>query len=309
MTVAAIERDRIAASGQIIQCGEMGCGEIRDVDVIAHAGAIWSRVISAEDRHACTASDRRFDGDFDQQCRRRRALSDLAVGIASGNIEVAQDDGAQRMGPTGVTQHVLAHQLRLAVRIDRCRRRGLFAHTRIRHAIDRCSGREYEAFDTVSHAALDEISGIAGVVRIIAQRLLDRFRHDRERREMHDRVDRVAVEQPSDEVLIAGIADDQFAIGHRFAKTLAQVVQRDYVVAGAAEQFDDMRADVTSSTRDQDITHEDPRLSIALAFESNKLPRAPVRERLDHRSQMVTAAHFAMNMQTGAAIAPSRDTW
>ena len=58
-------------------------------------------------------------------------------------------------------------------------------------------------------AALQQAAGRAGVVAVVLQRIRDRLRHDRVRREVHDRVDAVLAQHAADQLAIAGVADDQ----------------------------------------------------------------------------------------------------
>jgi hypothetical protein len=56
--IAAVERDAVAALAEITECGDVGAGEIADVDEIANAGAVRRRIVGAENVHAVPAAER-----------------------------------------------------------------------------------------------------------------------------------------------------------------------------------------------------------------------------------------------------------
>ena len=93
--VAAVERERLAARAQVVAGEEVCRCEILDVNVVAHAGAVGRRIISAEDRDVRPLADRSLTGDLRQQRRIARRLSDPPARIRTGDVEVAQDDVAQ----------------------------------------------------------------------------------------------------------------------------------------------------------------------------------------------------------------------
>jgi hypothetical protein len=47
MSITAIQRDWCAAISQVAERGIMGAGEIRDVNIVSDAGAVWTRIITA----------------------------------------------------------------------------------------------------------------------------------------------------------------------------------------------------------------------------------------------------------------------
>ena len=65
--------------------------QIGDVNVIANAGTIRRRVISAIDLELGAKPEHRLDGDLDQVGCLLTRLSGTALGIGAGNIEVPQD--------------------------------------------------------------------------------------------------------------------------------------------------------------------------------------------------------------------------
>ena len=77
----------------------MRLGQIGDVDVVAHRGAVGRRVVGAEDRERSPAAVRRLDRQRDEVRLRGVVLADFAVGIGAGGVEVAKRRVAQAVAP------------------------------------------------------------------------------------------------------------------------------------------------------------------------------------------------------------------
>ena len=88
--VAAVGDQRLAAVAQVVERIQVRGGEILDVDVVAHAGAVGRRVVGAEDRQVGALADRGLAGDLDQQRGLARRLADAALRVGAGDVEVAQ---------------------------------------------------------------------------------------------------------------------------------------------------------------------------------------------------------------------------
>jgi hypothetical protein len=95
--------------------------------------------------------------------------------------------------------------------------------------------------------AFQQRPAVGGVVSIVLERISDRFRYDRLRCEMHDRIDIVIDEQVLEQRCVTGVADDEFARGYGLRKTGGEVVQREHRFSGLTELPDDMAADVTGA--------------------------------------------------------------
>ena len=168
------------------------------MNVVAHARAVGRRVVRAEDRqrgpHAC----RHLARHLHEQRRRRRAVPDASTRIAARNVEIAQRHVAQFRGGRGeVAQHPLAHELRGAVGIDRRGRRVLARESPGGNAVDRRRRREHEATHARRAAVLQQVARRAGVVAVVLERIGHRLRHDRVRREVQHRVDRMVAAGPA----------------------------------------------------------------------------------------------------------------
>ena len=101
--VAAIERQAAAAAAQMVEGDEMGVGEVADLDVVAHAGAVGGRIIGAEHLDVRAVAERRLGGDLDEMGGVRPSIGpERPRGSAPGDVEIAQDDVSEVVGAGGV---------------------------------------------------------------------------------------------------------------------------------------------------------------------------------------------------------------
>ena len=105
-----------AVGVQMIQRQQMRLGQVGDVDVVAHAGAVRRRIVGAEHLQRRPAAERGVDRQRDQVRLRLVILAEPAGGIGAGGIEVAQHAAAQPVDAPRPMQRALQHALALAVR-------------------------------------------------------------------------------------------------------------------------------------------------------------------------------------------------
>ena len=106
--------------------------------------------------------------------------------------------------------------------------------------------------DAALDRGLDQGAGVGGVVAVIAERVLHRFRHDGRAGEMDDRLDAVVLDQLGDERLVADIADDrQHLRRQRGGKAGREVVEHDDALAGIDQRVHGMAADIACAAGDQ----------------------------------------------------------
>ena len=139
-----------------------------------------------------------------------------------------------------------------AIRIDRNRRRIFAGNSSRRNAVHRGRRRKHEMLDAGAVTLLEQVARRAGVVAVVLERIADRFGHDRVRGEVQHRVDLVLGQHTCDGFAIARIADDQWRAKHRAAIAGREIVEHDDAVAALAKLTDDVAADVTGATGDQD---------------------------------------------------------
>src|SRR5205085_4171891 len=103
----------------------------------------------------------------------------------------------------------------------------------------------HSAFDR----ALDQRATLHRVVRIIFERVLDRFRHHHRAREMHDRADSMRGDQAGKERLIGNVAlDEKRAVRHRPAEAGHQIVDHHHRPARIEQSEHRMAADIAGAT-------------------------------------------------------------
>ena len=153
--------------------------------------------------------ERRLHGALDQMGGVGRRLAEAALRVGAGDIEIAQRDVAEIIGPGRVLEHPFDHQLGAAIRRDRRERRVLRHRLGAGFAVNRGGRGEDERLHPALDRGLDQGARVRDVVEVVAERVADRFRHDDLGGEMGDRVDRVLLDQARDQVLVAGVADDE----------------------------------------------------------------------------------------------------
>jgi urease gamma subunit len=68
---------------------------------------------------------------------------------------------------------------------------------------------------------------------------------------MHDRIDRMLRENTLEQRRIAGVSNNEFTMRYGRFESGGEVIERDDILAGIAELFDDMATDVSGATGDQ----------------------------------------------------------
>ena len=121
--------------------GDVGEGDVADVDVVPDAGAVRGRVVRARDDGRAIIDKAAHHG---REQVVRRDVPDVLVRRAD-DVEVAQGRGVQRGRGDGVVDDPLTHGLRGAVRRLRGVRRLLGDLVHVRRAEDPGARREHQA--------------------------------------------------------------------------------------------------------------------------------------------------------------------
>src|SRR3954470_20443528 len=95
---------------------DMSVRQIGNMDVIADAGAVVSRVILSKDLDIRALSRRDIENQRDQMRFRIVILAQMAVGMRTGCVEIAQAGGTHPMDLVRPVKNPLDHELGLAVR-------------------------------------------------------------------------------------------------------------------------------------------------------------------------------------------------
>ena len=117
--------------------------------------------------------------------------------------------------------------------------------------IDRCRRRKNYVANVGLQRVLEERAARAGIIAIVFERVGNGLGHDGVGREMHDGVDREALEQGLEAATVAGMTDDEFTMEYRALKPGREIIQDDDVLAGLAQLSDDVTADVTRTPGDE----------------------------------------------------------
>ena len=190
---------------------QVGVGDVVNMDVVADASAIGSRIVGAEngDRAGRTESGTQYIGD-----EVRFGLMAFGVPVPRpGGVEVAEDGIPESMNLTKPFQHDLALQLGLAVGIDGELRRVFANGYGLRHAKNGAGGRENEASDAMTEAGFEKSKRCGGVVAEIERRVLHGFGDFGESGEVHDGVDGRSGEELIENCGVSDIADEQASGG------------------------------------------------------------------------------------------------
>src|SRR5262249_25566762 len=105
--VTAVECRAGAAATQIGKRRRMSLNQVADMNVVADAGAVGGRIVSAEHLQLRTLADGCLAGDLYQVRRSCSRLTGAHPGIRPRDIEVAQNNEAQAICLCRVAQHDL----------------------------------------------------------------------------------------------------------------------------------------------------------------------------------------------------------
>ena len=246
----------------------MSVNQILDVDVITDARAVGRWVIRAEDRDRRALPRRGLEADRNQMCFRLMHLAESPLAVTAGDVEVAQ--GREGEVITGgaprariVEDHLLGRQLRPAVRVDRQPRTRFLDRDLIcdRFAVGSGGAGEDEASHLRRIGRFQKRRGRGGIVAVVGERALHGLADARERRKVHDQLDRALAQQLIDHRAIAAVGLDEMQVAHRrqdvdrAAVAAREIIDdRDGVPVGQQPQ-DAVRADVSRAAGDEDV-HE-----------------------------------------------------
>src|SRR5580692_5471787 len=142
------------------------------MDVVADAGAVGSRVIGAMYLQIRSV---RGGGqcEWNQMSFGIVKFSNLAAGIGSGGVEIAQADGAHSIGAVVGFERVFEKEFGGAVRVHRLARSFFGDGNPTGNAIDCATGGEDEAADTGVQCAVQEFERSENIVAEIFARVVD----------------------------------------------------------------------------------------------------------------------------------------
>ena len=166
-------------------------GQVRNVDVVPHAGTVAGGIVGSVDRDLGQLAHSHLGDVGDQVIGNAvRVLADAAARVRPGGVEIAeQRDLPAGLGPVDVAQHVLDEQLGATVGVHGEKWEILQHRHRLRVSVDRGRGAEDDGANAVPPHDLEQREAAGDVVVEVAQRLRHRLSHCLEPREVQHRLD------------------------------------------------------------------------------------------------------------------------
>ena len=120
---------------QPVEGSQVGLGQVIDMDIVPHAGAIGCRVITPENRDLVPLSQCDLEHDRDQVCFGIMVLAQVALRMCPGGIEISKRGVGKALVGSIIGQQLLDHQLGVSIGIDRLLRFLFSDRDRFRFAI------------------------------------------------------------------------------------------------------------------------------------------------------------------------------
>ena len=253
---AEVAGKEAAVLGELPERGDVAAGEVDDVDVVAHAGAVVGGIVVAVDVQLLKLADGHL-GYVGHQVvgDAARILADESALVRADGVEVAQQrDVHRRVGGAVVHEYALLKELCGAVGVCGAAGGEVLAY---RHAlgvaVDRGGGGEDKVLHVVAAHGLEHLEGAGEVVVVVLQRLGDALAHCLEPGKVDDGVNiSKALEQLLHLVGVSqlgldegdALADNVLHAVDGFLAGIAEVVGDNDVIARLDELNAGMAADV-----------------------------------------------------------------
>lgn len=251
---AQIENIALAAVQEIAHGQDVSVGEIGDVDVIADAGAVFRRVIRAEDGDMVAYALRRFQNERDEMRLRIVIFADGAALCRPGRIEIAERDVAKAVSGGEIGEHMLNDEFRAAVDIGRTVREIFFNRRFLRLPVHGGGGGEDDFGNARFLQSEQKVERAFHIVFVIFGRVFHRFADKRRRGEMDDAGNIVATERLGDKINVVNVAADERDIfRHGFFVTGRKIIKDDGRESGRCQSEHGVRTDVAGTAGDKNI--------------------------------------------------------
>ena len=229
----------------------MGFGKIRDMDEVAHAGAIPRRIVVAEQLHRARAADRSQQGVGDEVGELRVVLADIAIDVGAGGVEIAERPEAQAVRAREILEHLFAHQLGVAIDADRVLRQVLGKRQALGIAVDGAGRGEDKVGDALGDDGAQEVEHAADIVVVEGAGIALALAHFDAGGEVHHGVGLVLSDGGAQRLGVADVALDQGAPAHGVVLAGAHVVENDGLAAGHVQRLGRMGADIAGPAANQ----------------------------------------------------------
>jgi len=237
----------VLTTGQVVQGGDMSAGEVLDVDVVTHAGAVRSRVVGAEDLGGLTLGEPvEHHGDEVEG-----GHVPQVVPAGAGDVEVAQAGPAQPPGLLGVGHHPLPDELGLAVGVDGAAFDVLVHGLHRGHSVDGGRGGEDHLVDTGRLHGQQHVRQAAHVLLVVPGGTLHGLAHLLAGGEVDDGGDAARAHDLGEG--LGGLAAGDVELDHISAldslrSPVGEVIDDDDLLSALEEKSDHVRADVAGAS-------------------------------------------------------------
>ena len=264
MARAQVEHMHAGLSAHVVEGAHVAAGQVDDVDVIAHAGAVGRGIVVAEDVDVVELAHGDL-GNIGHEVVRDAlgVLADETALMGADGVEITQQhDVPALVGRVEVAQHLLVHRLGTTVGVRGGLELGLLAHRHVVGlAVHRGRGGEHDVVHAVVAKRTGQLQGAPEVVLIVLDGLVDGLAHGLEGGEVDGPADGLllknAVEQrPVLHVsLVEGadfLAGDALDALERDLAGVGQVVDHHDVVVGVEQLHAGVAADEAGAARNED---------------------------------------------------------
>ncbi len=163
----------------------MGGGKVRDMHIIAHAGAVAGGIVGPEHRQGRALARHRLQHQGHQMGFGQMLFAKLSVRVGTGHVEIAEDHPPQPVAGAEILQHILDRAFGPAIGIDRMLD-GVFVQNHpILIPVSRASGGKDEVLYPGRNASLDQVQGAADVDAPVKPWVLHRHADQRQSGEVH----------------------------------------------------------------------------------------------------------------------------
>ena len=176
---AQIDDQRSCLLRQDGQGGQVALGQVDNMDVVAHAGAVHGGVVVAKDGQLGQLAAGHLGNEWHEVVGNAcRVFTQHAGSVGANRIEITQQGNPPgRVAAGQVLQYFFQHQFAATVGIGGGEREVLAYRYAVRVAIDSCRGGKHQLMHARFGHALEQYQAAGQVVVVIAQGLGDGFAH------------------------------------------------------------------------------------------------------------------------------------
>jgi len=229
--------------------GEVGFGEVGDVDVVANAGSVRGRVVVSEDGEGRPESHGGEDGEGDEVLFGFVVFAEVAVGVGPGCVEVPEGDGFDSVGLGVAVEEPLDDEFGFAVGAFGACGVAFGDGDAVRLAIDGRAAAEDDLFELV-FGEVEELDGAVDVVPVVLVGVLDALPDADGAREEHEVGGPVVEECEFDVAPVGDVALAEGAVDDGGAVSCAEIVEDDVIDAPFFEELCDVGADEPGASND-----------------------------------------------------------